>query len=73
MFEDQEGNTLAEYVELPSIGHRSDPVKWIDSTIPHLDIDAETCVPQTFAGDRIDWHLAVGHLFALEHPDQVRR
>ena len=73
VFEDRTGNELADYFELSSIGHESDPVEWIDSTIPHLDIDADTCVPQTFAGDRIDWHLAVGHLFALERPGQVRR
>jgi hypothetical protein len=28
-----------------------------------LDIDQHTCVPRWYAGETIDWNLAVGHLF----------
>ena len=27
------------------------------------DIDADTCRSQWYAGERMDWNLAVGHLF----------
>ena len=37
---------------------------WVNSSTPEADIDSDTCVPETTAGERMDWHLAVGHLFA---------
>ena len=36
---------------------------WIRARCRDLDIDADTCVPLWYAGETIDWHLAVGHLF----------
>ena len=63
MFKDQRGQVLADSSVLPSIRDEKNTVEWIETQIPDLAIDAETCVPLTRAGETIDWDLAVGHLF----------
>lgn len=68
MFKDQRGNILADYSALPIIDHHQNPVARGESKIPDLNIDANTCVPETVAGERMDWHLAVGHLFTEHSP-----
>ena len=70
VFRDRQGNVLADYFELPCINSKQTPVAWIDAKIPDLLIDAKTCVPETVAGERMDWHLAVGHLFSEDNPRQ---
>ena len=37
--------------------------KWIKAQIPEVEIDSDTCVQLTRAGDRMDWDLAVWPLF----------
>ncbi len=64
VFKDQLGKVLAESFNLPSIATDQTTIESIQSRIPDLDIDAETCIPITRAGERMDWNLAVGHLFA---------
>jgi len=63
VFTDQRGQVLADSFRLPSIGDEPNTIKRIEAQIPDLEIDAETCVPLTRAGETIDWDLAVGHLF----------
>jgi hypothetical protein len=63
VFTDQRGEVLADSFSIPSIADEQDTVEWIEARFPDLDIDAETCVPLTRAGETIDWDLAVGHLF----------
>ena len=63
VFKDQRGQVLADSSVLPSIRDEKNTVEWIEAHIPDLEIDAETCVPLTRAGETIDWDLAVGHLF----------
>jgi len=36
---------------------------WVTDWMPELEIDEKTCVSKWYAGDRMDWDLAVGHLF----------
>ncbi len=70
MFTDPRGNILADYFELPYIEKNANPVAWLDSQTPALNIDADTCIPETVAGERMDWNLAVGHLFTEREPEQ---
>ncbi len=63
MFKDQRGEVLADSFRQPSITNSQNTTKRIKDQIPDLDIDADTCVPLTMAGERMDWGLAVGHLF----------
>ena len=63
VFRDQRGEVLADSFKMPSIADEQDAVEWMETRIPDLEIDAETCVPLTRAGETIDWDLAVGHLF----------
>ena len=72
IFKDRKGDLLADYFELPFVADHEKPVEWIDSKVPDLDIDEHTCVPETVAGDRMDWHLAVGHLFTEHSPELPR-
>ena len=69
VFMDEQGNSLAESFDLPPIDTDQNPIDWIQSRINPEKIDSITCVPLTAAGEHMDWHLAVGHLFALETPD----
>jgi len=64
VFTDKRGEVLADSFSMPPIADDQDPVDWIKTQNPDLDIDPETCVPITRAGETIDWDLAVGHLFA---------
>jgi hypothetical protein len=50
---------------LPAIDERHEDA-WIKARLSDLDIDEETCVPQWYAGDRMDWDLGIWHLFQLE-------
>jgi hypothetical protein len=36
---------------------------WIKDWMPDVDIDEKTCVPHWYAGDTMDWDMAVGNLF----------
>jgi hypothetical protein len=41
-------------------------IDWIQFERPGANIDAQTCVTQWYAGDTMDWDLAVGALFELQ-------
>jgi hypothetical protein len=62
-FIDQREDVLPEFLE--SITLNDDEISdWIHSMATEFVIDGETCVPRWYAGDRLDWDLGVGHLFA---------
>jgi hypothetical protein len=63
VFKDQHGKILAESFRQQPIARDQNAVKWLKRKIPSKEINAETCVPLTRAGERMDWNLAVGHLF----------
>jgi hypothetical protein len=49
--------------ELPPVKEDTDPRDWLRQALDEdLEIDPETGVTQ-WRGERIDWPLAVGHLF----------
>jgi hypothetical protein len=41
-------------------------IDWIQFERPDSNIDAQTCVTHWYAGDTMDWDLAVGALFELQ-------
>lgn len=41
---------------------RSHPREWLQNELGNLRINLKTCVTK-WAGERMGWHLAVGHLF----------
>ena len=63
VFRDQRGDDLpaSPYVATVDDGHMIEG--WANDWMPEMEIDEKTCVSKWYAGDRMDWDLAVGHLF----------
>ena len=62
IFKDTRGETLPDFADLPGID-TDDIDAWLDRQFFDRSIDANTCTAKWEAGNTIDWHLAVGHLF----------
>ena len=62
-FKDQRNMTLPHWSLLPTVGD-DDINDWLEREFFDRGIDAETCRTQWYAGERMDWKLAVGHLFS---------
>ena len=60
------GRDLHESSALPKCSRNDNVIDWIQFNNPGSNIDAQTCVPQWYAGENIDWCLAVGSLFELQ-------
>ena len=60
------GRDLHESSALPKRSRNDNLIDWIQFNNPGSNIDAQTCVPQWYAGETIDWCLAVGTLFELQ-------
>jgi hypothetical protein len=63
IFKDQRNTPLPHWSLLPTVGD-DDINDWLDREFFDRGIDAETCRSQWYAGERMDWNLAVGHLFS---------
>ncbi|MEX2495759.1 MAG: DUF222 domain-containing protein [Woeseia sp.] len=65
-FKDRCRQVLSDIAVLPAIDdgiedrHAS---AWIAARLTDLEIDEHSCVPQWYAGEKMDWNLAVGNLF----------
>ncbi len=63
IFKDQRNTPLPQWSLLPTVG--DDEIDdWLDREFFDRGIDADTCRSQWYAGERMDWNLAVGHLFS---------
>jgi hypothetical protein len=62
VFQDQRQEPLPEWSILPAIGE-DDVNEWLDRTFFEDGIKPEGCAAQWGAGERMDWHMAVGNLF----------
>jgi len=62
VFRDQRRTPLATWAPQPRISDE-DIKDWLDREFFDKGIDADTCRSQWYAGERMDWNLAVGHLF----------
>ncbi len=61
-------STLPESWPLPGLVANRNPCQWFQRRIADLEIDSETCVPESYAGDTMDWHMAVSTLFDIASP-----
>jgi hypothetical protein len=73
IFRSPDDERLPPYAELPGIEAGEDPVAWLQRHVDCAHIDSMTCVTQWYAGDRMDWDLAVGHMFAAENRAEFER
>jgi len=65
-FRDPEGVLLSNEPALRPVPRGEDPTAWLRHRFERLGIDDDTCVSQWYAGDRMDWDLAVFHLYEAE-------
>ncbi len=61
-FQDQQQMPLPNWSVMPTIGE-DDINEWLDRQFFEDGTGPEGCNAQWYAGDRMDWNLAVGHLF----------
>ena len=62
-FKDQRDETLASSHTMPGIAANDDVQQWLDREFFEKSIDEDTCTAKWYAGERMDWDLAVGSLF----------
>jgi hypothetical protein len=62
IFLSPEDERLPDFQELPGIETGEDPIALLQRHLDTSAIDEHTCETHCYAGDRIDWHLAVSHL-----------
>mgnify|MGYP003646711915 CR=1 FL=1 len=64
-FKNPRKEPLAHWSLSPRLTTSHDIKDWLDEEYFEQNIDADTCVSQWYAGDRMDWDLAVAGLFQL--------
>jgi hypothetical protein len=62
-FKDQRQLTLEPFSIMPGVAANDDVQQWFDREFFEANIDGETCTARWYAGERLDWHAAVGSLF----------
>ncbi len=62
-FKDQREQPLERWSVLPRVAADHDVRKWLDREFFEANIDSETCTAKWYAGDRMDWQMAVSALF----------
>jgi hypothetical protein len=62
-FRDQRDEMLAPSAMMPGVAANDDVQQWMDREFFEANIDSETCTAKWYAGERMDWDMAVGSLF----------
>ncbi len=62
-FKDQRQRILESISPMPGVAANDDVQQWFDREFFETNIDRETCSARWQAGERMDWHAAVGSLF----------
>jgi hypothetical protein len=62
-FKDQREQTLERWSVLPGVAADHDVRKWMDREFFEANIDSNTCTAKWYAGERMDWQMAVSALF----------
>ncbi len=62
-FKDQRKQRLESSPTMPGVAANDDVQQWLDREFFEANIDSETCAARWHAGERMDWHAAVGSLF----------
>ena len=68
-FRDDRERPLPHWSDLPRRNSGNEAVSHLHERFDHLDIEADSCVPDWYAGDTCDWHMAVDGLLACEARD----
>jgi len=63
VFKDQREQPLDQSPGLSGVAANYDVQQWIDREFFEADIDSETCSARWYAGERMDWQVAVSALF----------
>lgn len=63
LFQDEQRARLPEWTAMPTIGEH-DVNEWLDRNFFENGVEPGACNAQWYAGDRMDWNLAVGNLFS---------
>ena len=71
-FRDQRRQTLEAYPRMPGVAASDDVQAWMDREFFEASIDSETCTAKWYAGDRMDWQMAVGTLHGMAGQKAVR-
>ncbi len=66
VFKDARKRPLPHWSALPRRNSANEAVNYLHERFDHLDIDADTCVPDWYAGDTCDWAMAVEGLLHCE-------
>ena len=64
-FTDQREKTLPNYAVLPRVASSHDIEQWMDREFFEKTADGEGCAAKWYAGEQIDWNMAVSALFPL--------
>jgi len=62
-FVDQQQELLPNWAELPRLADEHDIEQWMDREFFEATADGEGCTAQWYAGERMDWNMAVSALF----------
>jgi hypothetical protein len=62
-FKDKRSRTLEASVPLPGVPGTDELQRWLDREFFDVDIDSDTCTTKWFAGERMDWQMAVSAMF----------
>ena len=69
VFRDGRERPLPHWSVLPGCNQESEAVSHLHERFDHLGIEADSCVPDWYAGDTCDWQMAVDGLLACEAPE----
>ena len=61
-FRDQREQVLESEPRMPGIATNDDVQQWMDREFFEGNIDSDACTARWYAGERMDWHAAVGNL-----------
>lgn len=65
-FRDTRNCTLEHKTLLPGVTSRDKIQQWLDDRFFELNIDSQTCTAQWYAGEQMDWHMAIAELWQLK-------
>jgi hypothetical protein len=72
VFRDRRRMPLPHWSNLPRRNAEFEAVRYLHERFDHLRIDPDTCVPNWYAGDTCDWHMAVDGLLQCESREAAR-
>jgi len=62
-FTDQRQEALPNWAELPRLASEHDIEQWMDREFFEATVDGEGCAAKWYAGEQMDWNMAVSALF----------